>query len=113
VQNIVCLDSLGARCTETGELKGAVVAIDHFGNLITNIKSEQLAECLHAGSQEEMRIRIRSNVIRGLSETYASVGSYTPLALIGSRGYLEIAINGGNAAQHLNAEKGEYVRVVL
>jgi len=113
VQNIVCLESLGARCTETGELKGEVVAIDHFGNLITNIKSEQLAECLHAGSQEEIRIRIRSNVIRGLSETYASVGSNTPLALIGSRGYLEIAINGGNAAQHLNAEKGEYVRVVL
>ena len=113
VQNIVCLDNLGARCTENGDLKGEVVAIDHFGNLITNIKSEQLTECLPAGPREEIRIRIRSNVINGLSETYASVGSNTPLALIGSRGYLEIAINRGNAAQHLNAEKGENVWVVL
>ncbi|MGB5748963.1 MAG: SAM-dependent chlorinase/fluorinase [Desulfobacterales bacterium] len=113
VQNIACLDSLGARCTENGDIEGEVVAIDHFGNLITNIKSEQLSECLHAGPQEEIRIRIRSNVIKGLSETYAGVGPNTPLALIGSRGYLEIAINKGNAAQHLSAEKGESVRVVL
>jgi S-adenosylmethionine hydrolase len=113
VQNIVFLDSLGARCTENGDLKGKVVAIDHFGNLITNIKSEQLAECLHAGPQEEIRIKIRSNVFKGLSETYASGGSNSPLALIGSRGYLEIAINGGSAAQHLNVEKGEKVWVAL
>ena len=113
VQNAVCLDNIGARCTENGDLKGQVVAIDHFGNLITNINSEQLAECLHAGPQEEIRIKIRSNVVKGLSETYASVGSNTPLALIGSRGYLEIAINGGNAAQHLKVEKGENVWVVL
>ena len=57
--------------------------------------------------------KIQSNVIKGLSETYASVRSNTPLALIGSRGYLEIAVNKGNAAQHLNAEKGDEVWVVL
>ena len=113
LQKVVCLDRLGARCTENGELRGEVVAIDHFGNLITNIKSEQLTECLDAGPQEKIRIKIRSTVIKGLSETYASVRSNTPLALIGSRGYLEIAINKGNAAQHLNAEKGENVWVVL
>jgi S-adenosylmethionine hydrolase len=113
VQNLVCLDSLGARFTENGDLKGKVVAIDHFGNLITNITSEQLTECLHAGPQSEIRIRIRSNFVKGLSETYASAGPYIPLATIGSRGYLEIAINGGNAAQHLNVKKGENVWVVL
>ncbi len=111
VQDVVCLDSLGAWCTENGELKGEVVAIDHFGNLITNIKSEQLTECLQTGPQEKLRILIRSNVIKGLSEAYASVRSNTPLALIGSRGYLEIAINNGNAAQHLNAKKGDSVEV--
>lgn len=113
LQKVVCLDSLGARCTENGELRGEVVALDHFGNLITNIKSKQLTECLHAGSQQKILIKIQSNVIKGLSETYASVRSNTPLALIGSRGYLEIAVNKGNAAQHLNAEKGDEVWVVL
>ena len=62
VQDVVCLDSLGAWCTENGELKGEVVTIDHFGNLITNIKSEQLTECLHAGTQEKMRKIGRAHV---------------------------------------------------
>jgi hypothetical protein len=35
------------------------------------------------------------------------------LALIGSRGYLEIAVNKGNAAQVLNVEKGAEVRVMV
>ena len=112
VQKAVCLDGLRARCAENGELEGQVAAIDHFGNLITNIKSEQLTECLGAGPQEEIRIKIRATVIKGISETYAGVRSNTPLALIGSRGYLEIAVNQGSAAHHLNAEKGESVWVV-
>ncbi len=113
VEHVVRLDSIGARCTPKGELEGQVVSIDHFGNLITNIKSEQLTECLHAAPQKNIRIKIRSHVIQGLSATYASVQTNTPLALIGSRGYLEIAINKGNAAQQLNAVKGDHVWVVF
>ena len=113
VLNVVCFDQLDALCTEQGELKGEVVAIDHFGNLITNIKSEQLTECLPAGPQAKIRIKIRSNVIKGLAGTYANMPSDTPLALIGSRGYLEIAVNKGNAAQRLKAKKGDEVWVLL
>jgi len=35
------------------------------------------------------------------------------LALIGSRGYLEIAVNMGNAAQKLGVRKGDSVRVAI
>ena len=111
LQKVICLDSLGARRTEKGEIKGEVVAIDHFGNMITNIKSEQLTECLSAVPLQKIRIKIGSNVIRGLSDSYASGGSNSPLALIGSRGYLEIAINKGSAAQRLNASTGDHVWV--
>ena len=113
LQKVIYLENLSARLTENGEIKGEVVAIDHFGNMITNINSEQLADCLQAAPRKKIRISIRSRVIEGLSETYASVSSNTPLALIGSRGYLEIAINKGNAAQHFSAEKGESVRVMF
>ena len=108
----VYLDQLEARCTEKGELKGEVVAIDHFGNLITNIKSEQLAECLPAGSGANIRIKFGSKVIGGLADTYASMPADLPAALIGSRGYLEIAINQNNAARCLNAKAGDEVWVV-
>jgi hypothetical protein len=89
------------------------VAIDHFGNLITNIDSELLTEYLHAGPEKKTQIKIRSITINGLSETYGGVRSNTPLALIGSRGYLEIAINEGNAAQFLKAKKKDPVRVLV
>jgi S-adenosylmethionine hydrolase len=110
--NVVFLDRLNAHCTEEGELKGVVVAIDHFGNLITNIKSEQLTECLPSGLKSDLRIRLGSNVIEGLVETYASMPAQTVSALIGSRGYLEIAINRDSAARRLNAHTGDEVWVV-
>ena len=113
VQNVVCLENFGARRIENGEIRGQIVAIDHFGNLITNIDSELLSENLHAGPEKKIQIKIRSNTINGLSETYGGVRSNTPLALIGSRGYLEIAINEGNAAQFLKAKKKDPVRVLV
>ena len=113
VPSLVRIDNLRARCTDNGELRGKVISIDRFGNLITNICSDQLTDCLPAVSDENLMIKIRSNVIEGLSQTYASVRSDSPLALIGSRGYLEIAINQGHAARHLNAAKGDEVWVAL
>lgn len=113
LQKVVCLDRLGAQPIEKGKIKGEVVAIDHFGNMITNIKSGQLTEYLDTAPLEKVRIKIRSHIIRGLSVTYANGGTDTPLALIGSRGYLEIAINKGNAAQCLGAEMGDMVWVEL
>ena len=112
VSDAVYLDKLEAQCTEKGELKGEVVAIDHFGNLITNIKSEQLSECLPAGPAANIRIKLGSKVIGGLADTYGSMPAQTPSALIGSRGYLEIAINKDNAAQCLNAQAGDKVWVM-
>ena len=113
MQNIVCLENLGARRMENGEIRGEIVAIDHFGNLITNIDSELLTASLHAGPEKKIQIKFRSNIINDLSETYGSVRSNTPLALIGSRGYLEIAINEGNAAQFFKAKKKDCVRVFV
>jgi S-adenosylmethionine hydrolase len=112
VQSVVCLDGLRARRTENGELRGEVVSIDHFGNLITNIDSEILTESFHAGRKNRVLVKIGSNTISGLTGTYANARSKIPLALIGSRGYLEIAVNQGNAAQVLKIKKGDGVRVV-
>jgi len=112
VSDALCLEKLEARCTEKGELQGEVVAVDHFGNLITNIKSEQLSECLPAVSRTKVRIRLGSRIIGGLADTYASMPAQTPSALIGSRGYLEIAVNKDSAARCLNAKAGDEVWVV-
>jgi len=111
LRDAVHLDHLYARISENGELVGRIIVIDDFGNLITNIDFKKLSEVYLTGQEKKIQIKIGSHVITGLSETYDSEQSKTPLALIGSRGYLEIAVNKGNAARVLNAEKGDKVRV--
>ena len=111
LKDAVHLDNLSAHFSENGELVGKIVTVDNFGNLITNIDFTKL-EKMHQASQEPIQIIIGSHVTSGLSETYNNVQSNTSLALIGSRGYLEIAVNKGNAAQVLNVEKGAEVRVM-
>ena len=112
LRDAIRLDSLYAHITKSGELVGKIVFIDDFGNLIINIDFKKLSEVCQAGQEIRIQIKIGCHVITGLSETYGSVQSKTPLALIGSRGYLEIAVNKGNAALVLNAEKGDIVRVM-
>ena len=105
------LDDINACIVENGDLSGKIVAIDHFGNLISNINSKKLAEFSQTNPKKGIRFQIGSHVITGLSETYASVPPKAPVALIGSRGYLEIAVNQGNAGLFFNAQKGDTVRV--
>jgi S-adenosylmethionine hydrolase len=109
----VRLDNLQARVLKNGEIIGKIIAIDHFGNLISNVGIRQLARYDHIGSSTSLKIKIRSHVIHGLSDTYGDVRAKTPLALIGSRGYLEIAVNCGNAARMLKARQGDTVRVAI
>jgi S-adenosylmethionine hydrolase len=88
-------------------LEGRVVAIDRFGNLITNIHCDDMAKL----DSRVVTIDIGNHSIAGMVENYAQSRSKSPVAIIGSRGCLEIAINSGNAARTLNMAKGEIVRV--
>jgi len=97
---------------DKNELVGTVVSIDHFGNLITNIDLNSL-EMLYSSSQAKgLEIMIGESKITGLSKSYNRAKSQKPLAIIGSRAFLEIAVNGGSARRHFMAEKGDTIRVV-
>lgn len=85
-----------------GRLSGTVVWADRFGNLTTSIDAASLDAYLRSkpvGSKPV--IRIGTCRIAGLSSTYADAEPGRALALIGSRGYLEIAVNCGNAHKDL------------
>jgi S-adenosyl-L-methionine hydrolase (adenosine-forming) len=113
VRDLEQLEDLFCRISETGELVGKIVSIDHFGNLITNIDTIRLSTFLGSVALKLPQFHIGSSVISGLSKTYTDVEPAAPLALIGSRNYLEIAINCGNAKAHFKARKGDSVRVNL
>ncbi|MDX1707957.1 MAG: SAM-dependent chlorinase/fluorinase [Desulfobacterales bacterium] len=109
----VQLGDLTCQVAENGTLVGKIVSIDRFGNLITNIDSVQLRSLCQSQTGKQPQIHLGSLTIRGMVKTYADAKPEQPLALIGSRGYLEIALNFGNAQQQLKARKGDLVRVTL
>lgn len=81
---------------------GKIIYIDHFGNLVSNIRSSNLIE-------KSVRVEIADKSILGLSSSYAD--SENCLAIIGSHGYLEIAIKERSAANILKAQIGTEVTV--
>ena len=87
-----------------GSLVGHVLHIDNFGNLITNISGNDLS-----ATKQPVTVEIGNQAISGLNRTYAEGRGL--LALIGSSGYLEISLRGGNASTFLDAEVGNEVKL--
>lgn len=94
-------------------LTGTVTMVDRFGNLTTNIDADTLAGFVGATRPENVSAAIKGHRIHGLSNTYASAGTGEPLMIVGSRDYLEIAVNRGSARRHFNAAEGESLSLTL
>lgn len=77
-------------------IEGQILFIDNFENIIVNITREQFEE-QRAGRNFRIIFK-RDEVIERISDSYADVPQGEKLALFNSAGYLEIAINKGNAA---------------
>jgi len=89
------------------ELKGEVLHIDDFGNMITNVTSSDLAK-IGIRSARLLCIRLKGTLLRlRLSKTYREAPLKSTLALIGSHDYLEIAVNQGSASRRLKAKVGD------
>src|SRR5579883_988032 len=82
---------------------GSIQAIDHFGNLITNIPGRQV-------SDRPWLLAVKDVVLSG-QRTYSESAVGALLALIGSHGWIEIAVNCGNAQARLKLELGDRVVV--
>jgi S-adenosylmethionine hydrolase len=90
-----------------GVLKGIVMRVDGFGNLITNFRDEDLsAEAKQAG---KVSFQIGTHPVSRLVETFALGNSGEAVAYLGSSGYVEIAVNKGNAARTLGLGRGAAV----
>jgi S-adenosyl-L-methionine hydrolase (adenosine-forming) len=97
--------------TDTGEIVGAVITSDRFGNLITNIREQDLIPLIKKIDVSGLTIQMGDRTIHGLSESYTSVALGEPLAVIGSSGCLELSVNGGNALNFFKTGPDEAVRI--
>lgn len=102
-RNPIRLDSARAKVT-SDEIVGAIVEIDSFGNLVTNISA---ADCQQISSSNgSLHVEFRGRRFP-IVKTYSSYPSGGVVALFGSQGWLEIAICNGNAADLLHASGTE------
>jgi S-adenosylmethionine hydrolase len=110
-----------------GTIRGEVVHIDHFGNVVTSIGR------LERSTPQTLTLRpaFGGNVtpltvdavsaqisaggvqVRGIHATYSEVEPGTLLALVGSSGLLELGVNQGNAAARLGVRIGDTVEVTV
>jgi len=111
LDDVTMLTDLRAEPCEDGRIAGRVVHIDRFGNLITNVDQAAIRKAQTVSPGRVLAVRIGDEVITGLSRTYADEDAGRPLALIGSRGYLEIAVNGGSAQLYFGIRPGDGVNL--
>ncbi len=92
-------------CTRTDiGVAGCIQYVDRFGNLITNIPGTYV-------QGRTWSVAAAGQSIPGC-QTYSDSPTGSPIALIGSHGWVEIAVNGGNAQSQLKLDCGVIVQVV-
>ncbi len=103
-----------ARAARHGKtLRGEVIYVDGFGNLVSNIDRaaiDALGACFRAS---RVLVRIATGASMEIVQAYGDVPSGVPLAILGSFGFLEIAIRDGSAASHFGLGEGAPVTVIV
>ena len=111
VDQLVRIEIVKPYISDTGDIHGSIVAIDRFGNLITDIDIRLLNEITDRFDHSRVIVHVSGQSISGLSNGYDTTNKGSPLAVIGSRDCLEIAVNRGAAKANFHAEIGDKVRV--
>jgi S-adenosylmethionine hydrolase len=90
-------------------VEGHVIHVDRFGNLVSNVRPQDLADFRDTG----LSITICGVQLLEISPHYSAVREGKPVALWNSWGRLEIAVRNGSAARTLRARGGDRVQVKL
>jgi S-adenosylmethionine hydrolase len=86
-------------------IKGEIVYIDRFGNAISNIGNATLTSLAEASCE----ILVKGKRLCALGRFYQAVPHGDPVAVPGSSGFLELAVNGGSAARKFNLKVADAV----
>ncbi len=86
-----------------------MLRVDHFGNLITNLKPEDAPTLFVPDTKFAIKVGTRRS--SEWSRLSPMLPPTNPSAMLGSSGYLEISVNKGNAARTLAATRGSEVNI--
>jgi S-adenosyl-L-methionine hydrolase (adenosine-forming) len=97
--------------TNGKSVKGVVLRVDTFGNLMTNLSAEDIP--IGALDGGPIKLAVNGKQVPNFARTFASGNQGEPIAVLGSAGYVEIAVNRGNAARTLGVNRGAEVTLDL
>ncbi len=100
------------KAASAGALKGVVLKVDRFGNLVTNITPKD-APMIFQLDPVPFKIVAGKREITAIHANYAEGQPGEVFGILGSMGYLEIAANRAAAAQLLGVGKGAEINIVL
>lgn len=104
VDSLVMLNPLTPQRTQHA-IAGCIQAVDHFGNLVTNIPASEV-------NGQAWYVVVQDVAVPG-RKTYSDSAPGELLALVGSHSWVEIAVNQGHAQSVLNLGIGDSVQVML
>jgi S-adenosylmethionine hydrolase len=90
-----------------GLVKGVILRADAFGNLITNLRQEDLPESV--AQDGAIKLQAGTQAVSLFVETFAQGNGTEPFAYLGSSGFVEIGVNKGSAARTLGLARGTAV----
>lgn len=110
--NLHCLSLPTVQATQLADktiLRGEILAIDHFGNLLTNIPAPEPNAW---PAQLEVTFGARRLHVSWV-KTYSDAALGKLVCLVGSQGHLEFAVNCGSAQKLLQLERGQSFEVIV
>ena len=93
-------------------LRGVVLRVDRFGNLITNFTPQDVP-ALFQEPAPAFKMVVGKREITALKTNYAEGAPGEIFGILGSMGYLEVAANRGSAMQLVGGGKGTEVQIIL
>ncbi len=98
-------------CIEKDFVKGEVLHIDEFGNIITNVSSEMLRK-VTISKKRSIKIELHGETkALKFCSAYGDVALGESLAIVGGHNFLEISVNQGNAAKLFKGKIGDEIHV--
>ena len=108
IDDYIRLDFAKPKRTGTG-WAGNLLAIDRFGNLITNLQVKKFPDLANS----EFSLRLAGRRIRALARTYAERAPSELFLIAGSSGYWEVSVNQGSAARLVGCQAGDAIELKL
>lgn len=93
-------------------MKGMVLKVDKFGNVITNFTAEDVPQLFQPNPAPFKIIAGKAEITR-LNTAYAQSNPGEVFAILGSSGYLELATNRGPAARLIGVDRGNEIGLML